>query len=857
MENNEDQNLDVEQNEPQRGRNGNNSRNEAPRPFIQPDDPFMLLDEFVLPPTIVQTAIRRPPIQANNFELKSVTVQMLQNILFHGLPHENPNMHLTNFLEVCDTIKYNGVTEEALRLRLFPLSLGDRAKHWLTSQPPDSITTWNDLVQKFLTKFFPPSKLAQLVQEINTFGQFEGENLAEAWDRFHELLRKCPHHRLTRWMQVHTFYNGLRNATRTMIDASAGGALMKKTTDQAYEILEDAATNTNQWPREKATQVNMVGGTDNEVLNNLVNHVAQLTKQLNRQQGAANAIQTNPWELCEFCGGQHNSAECQSVNTTVEQAQYVSRFNQNQSQQQGSYGGNSYQNQNQGQGWRNNQNQNNQNNQGYGWRNNHNNMPSNRANEPPSEKKMDLEQALAQMLTSHSAFMNETKANMQQQATQLNNQAAQLRSLEAQMGQMANLLTERQPGSFPSNSEVNPRRDGNEHVKAVTLRSGKDLETKEKPSVTEEVEAEKVIQPSQSDDTNKEQFKENTTEAKASTPIPYPQRLKKHKLDKQFTKFMDVFKKLHINIPFTDPLEQIPDYVKFMNDILFQKRRLADFETVNLTEECSAILQRKLPQKLKDPGSFTIPCTIGNAIIEKALCDLGASINLMPLSIFRPLGLGEARPTTVTLQLADRSLKHPRGIIEDVLVKVDKFIFPADFIVLDMEEDKEIPIILGRPFLATGRAMIDVQRGELKLRVQEEEVKFNVFEAVRHPAESDTCFMAEIVEAILSSQSGLTDPLETSLVESESENLSDEAEEYVKWMDSFGHNRRKYFESLGEGAKPPVPSIKQPPKMEQKPLPSHLKYAYLGVESTLPVIISSSLTAMEEEKLLRVLRDHK
>ena len=817
MENSEEQDFGMEQTEPQRSRNGNHGRNQAPRPFIQPDDPFMLLDEFVLPPTVVQTAIRRPPIQANNFELKSVTVQMLQNILFHGLPHENPNMHLTNFLEVCDTIKYNGVTEEALRLQLFPLSLGDRAKHWLTSQPPESITTWNDLVQKFLTKFFPPSKIAQLVQEINTFGQLEGENLAEAWDRFHELLRKCPHHRLTRWMQVHTFYNGLRNATRTMIDASARGALMKKTTDQAYEILEDAATNTNQWHREKATSVNMVGGTDNAALNNLVNHVAQLTKQLNRKQGTTNAIQTNPWELCEFFGGQHSSVECQSGNPTVEQAQYVSRFSQNQPQQQGPYGGNSYQNQNQGQGWRNSQNQNSQNDQGYGWRNNQNNMTSNRANEPPSEKKLDLEQALAQMLTSHSTFMNETKANMQQQATQLNNQAAQLRSLEAQMGQMENLLTERQPGYLPSNSEVNPRRDGNEHVKAVTLRSGKDLETKEKPSVTEEVEAEKVIQPSHSDYTNKEQLKEkqseeNTTKEKASISVPYPQRLKKHKLDKQFTKFMDVFKKLHINIPFADALEQMPSYVKFMKDILSQKRRLADFETVNLTEECSAILQRKLPQKLKDPGSFTIPCTIGNAIFERALCDLGANINLIPLSIFKRLGYGEARPTTVTLQLEDRSMKHPRGIIEDVLVKVAKFIFLADFIVLDIEEDKEIPIILGRPFLATGRAMIDVQRGELKLRVQEEEVKFNVFEAVRHQAESDTCFMAEIVEAIVSSQSGLTDPLETSLVENKSENLSEEAEEYVKWMDSFGHNRRKYFESLGEGVKTPVPSIEQPPR---------------------------------------------
>ena len=179
----------------------------------------MLLEEFALPPTAVQYIIQRPPIQANNFELKTVTMQMLQNIQFHGLPSENLNTHLTNFIKVCDTVKYNGVTEEALRLRLFPLSLGDRAKHWFTSQPLDSIISWNDLMKKFLTKFFLPSKIAQLMQEINTFRQFEGENLVEAWERFHELLRRFPHHRLTRWMQVHSFYNGLSDSTRTVIDA--------------------------------------------------------------------------------------------------------------------------------------------------------------------------------------------------------------------------------------------------------------------------------------------------------------------------------------------------------------------------------------------------------------------------------------------------------------------------------------------------------------------------------------------------------------------------------------------------------------------------------------------------------------
>ena len=238
-------------------------------------------------------------------------------------------------------------------------------------------------------------------------------------------------------------------------------------------------------------------------------------------------------------------------------------------------------------------------------------------------------------------------------------------------------------------------------------------------------------------------------------------------MDKEFTKFTEVFKKLHINIPFTDALKQMPIYVKFMKDILSKKIRFSDFETLNLTEECSTILQRKLPQKLKDLGSFTIPCTIGNFIFERAFCDLGASINLMSLSIFRRLGLGEARPTTATLQLVDRSLKHPKRGDRRRHSKGRQVYLPSIFHHLGMEEYKEIPIILGRPFLATNKAMIDVQRGELKLRVKIDKVKFNVFEAVINLAESDTCFMIETMEAIVSSHSGPTDPLETSLVQSE------------------------------------------------------------------------------------------
>ena len=208
--------------------------------------------------------------------------------------------------------------------------------------------------------------------------------------------------------------------------------------------------------------------------------------------------------------------------------------------------------------------------------------------------------------------MNETKANLQSQTTQLNNQVAQLRNLKVQMGQMANLLTERQREALPSNSEVNLRRGDNEQVKAVILRSGKELAVLGQPPVIREVETKEVIQPSQNDkgvgeQPHQKKLDEKETEAKGrlnmtepTILILYPQRLKKSKLDKEFTKFLEVFKKIHINILFADALEQMPSYVKFMKQILFNKRRLSDFEIVNLTKECSAILQQKLPQKMKD-----------------------------------------------------------------------------------------------------------------------------------------------------------------------------------------------------------------------------------------------------------------
>ncbi|XP_022741838.1 uncharacterized protein LOC111293329 [Durio zibethinus] len=223
-----------------------------------------------------------------------------------------------------------------------------------------------------------------------------------------------------------------------------------------------------------------------------------------------------------------------------------------------------------------------------------------------------------------------------------------------QVGQIANALNNCLLGNLPSITKSNLMRDGKEHCKFIALRSRKTLNVE-------------IVKP--------------TPNVFLKKPLV---EFHNQKEDKQFEKFREVFKSLQITIPFTNTVEQM----------------LKGCDSIVLTEESSIILQRSLPLKLKDPRSFTIRCTITNLYIGKALYDLSASINLMPLSLFRILGLGDTKPTSITIQLANRSLKHPKRVIEDVFVKVGRLIFPVDFVVLYMMENKEVPIILGRPFLA-------------------------------------------------------------------------------------------------------------------------------------------------------------
>ncbi|XP_073121144.1 uncharacterized protein [Henckelia pumila] len=195
-----------------------------------------------------------------------------------------------------------------------------------------------------------------------------------------------------------------------------------------------------------------------------------------------------------------------------------------------------------------------------------------------------------------------------------------------------------------------------------------------------------------------------------------------------------------------DALAQMPNYARFLKDLLKNKKKMNDLAQATMNEECSAMLQNRLPPKSQDPGSFSIPCNIGQFSIDNALCDLGTSINLMPYSLAKKLGIGVTEPTLISLKLADRSVKYPRGVVENVLVKVEKLIFHVDFVVLDIDEDFEVPMILGRPFLATSRALIDIEKGELVLRMNDKQVVFNMLKSVRNNPIVKSFFAIDVVD---------------------------------------------------------------------------------------------------------------
>ncbi|GJT17597.1 reverse transcriptase domain-containing protein [Tanacetum coccineum] len=468
----------------------------------------------------------------------------------------------------------------------------------------------------------------------------------------------------------------------------------------------------------------------------------------------------------------------------------------------------------------------------------------------------------------------------------------------------SNTASSSSSGSLPSNTVTNPKED----LKGITTRSGvayqgPTIPTTSSPRVVER-RTESVVVPVSASMPN----------LKPSIPYPSKQNDEKRRVNanEQKEKFYKIFKDMSFEISFMDALTLMPKFASTLKALIENKEKLSEMARTPLNEHCSAVILNKLPKKLGDPGRFLIPCKFPGMDECLALADLGASINLMPFSVWKKLNLPNLTPTCMTLELADRSISRPIGIAKDVNVKVGVFQFPADFVVVDFEPDPRVPLILGRCFLKTGRALIDVYEGELTLRVGNEAITYNLDQTSRYSVNYNdmTANRIDVVELACEEYSqevlGFSDVIASGnptpgydpIVSNSSPTLTpfgdsdflllEEADAFLALADdptspevdesyydpegdilileallnsdpSPPPNQGNYLPEIRKElkiceAKTAKSSIDEPPEVELKDLPPHLEYAFLEDNNKLPVIIAKDLSVNEKTTLIKVLK---
>jgi hypothetical protein len=784
-------------------------------------------------------------IAAIDFGLKHHMIQQVQNSCqFHGLPGDDANKHLDKFLAVTQCMKQTGVSDDALRLTLFPYSMTHHATAWFDRLPKNSIHSFEEMVAKFLAKYFPPSMVTKLRNDISNFRQLPDESLFEAWERYKLSIDRCPNHNMLLVTQIDTFYNGLTLRHRDILNAAAGGTFMKRRPEECFDLIENMTAHHNFWDSsaERDESCKSVTPASSDIMA-LTKKMDDLSTAMLRMSHTIQNIESHQvkaiHQTCETCGGPHSYSECpttigytqenvyaahgsynqggtsyqpqgdrnllsyrsdnflgppgftqnhnaqnrnqnQNQNRMNQGYQNQGNFNQNRNQgyqNQGSYNRNQGQNNFQGNSSHGHGNQNQGNYQNHG--SNQNNRVQNFPNQPqaivpinqyPTQAPPNQTQAIVPTgpigndTSKIDNFMKSQEEMNRLMIKQFATFGNQFSTVGNQIEDLKKSLNDRPSGSgkLPSNMIANPKGD----AKAITTRSGMAYDGPIDPippplydvEKEPEVTTDKVQTPNSRSTAHvqpqvvpKQKIKPGVVfeplvapaEApKSKTSIPYPSRLAEQKLREkashQMDKFFQIFQELHFDISFADAIMLMPKFASTIKSLLSNKEKLFEMAKTPLNENCSAVLLKKFPEKLGDHGKFLIPCVFPGMVKCVALANLGASINLMPHSVWKKLSLPELTPTCMTLELADHSISHPLGIAEDVIVKVGEFHFPADFVVVDFDADQKVPLIVGRGFLRTCRALIDVFAQEITLRVGTEAITFNLDQTSRYSSNYDS-----------------------------------------------------------------------------------------------------------------------
>ena len=785
-----------------------------------------------------------PEGNEHHVEIRPQLISVLP--VFRGYKLDDPYNHLYEFLAIANANIPRGTNKDLFRLHLFPFTIKEKAKYWFTSLASGSITTWDQLKTKFLQEFYPASKTTEIRKAIQDFTQKPNEEFHDAFERLKELLRSCPHHEFPRWQLVRFFYDGVDSTHQAMINASSGGTIMMHDSEAAWRFLEQLSngSKTNYSTKKRDTPISTAAsvGLDrtwkNEVksdFNALNKKFDLLLARIGKEKGAY------------VLQGQHNCMSCGDTGHTADTC------TKNQKEISMVHGYGQFQNgprpfnrpNNQG-NWNNQGNQGNYNNNRQGNFQNPNQQrqfqqPIQNQGAGPSNKKEENE---GNKLDKIMEFITQTY-----QKTDTNSKS--IAAIEKQIAQIAEQIGKREEGKFPSNTTINPshnQRSGKEHQvnQVITLRNGKKVDNKVSPLPLDNDSDVEIIYDEKEEmekdlKTEKVKVNKGNTTSKVGEHdeiniAPYPSALETPasfpfgKRGPRMDDMWDLFSQVKINIPLVKLIKEVPSYAKFLKDLCIQKRKLQAHlpKKVELTEHASSIVSNTLPPKFKDPGAPLISVTLGNINVKKALLDLGASVNILPGNLFDQHDLGTLQQTDVILQLADKSTKIPRGVLSDVIVKVEDFYYPVDFLVLDTEKtlkESQPTIILGRPFLATINAQINCRTGVMDIPFGNRKLRIHVFNAFPNSPSDHECYRVDVVDDFVhqfTPKMLQSDPLELFLSCDRDEVLELEDIQMVEneFINAIGEGRPPWshqFETLPTNFLEPLkPSLNEPPTLELK-----------------------------------------
>ncbi|XP_074293810.1 uncharacterized protein LOC141620976 [Silene latifolia] len=572
----------------------------------------------------------------------------------------------------------------------------------------------------------------------------------EYLEKFKKLCASCPYHGYSDQDLIMYFCGGLNQDDRRMIHSACGGNIANKNPDEAWEVISELAETSRQFERKPSRRGVNAMGVSPGLEEKVDNIVSTLRDMLSGRQMATVcgicATEGHPNDLCPYLresGQEVVNGVWESTTNNRKWDPYSKTYNEGWKAHPNFRWGNSqagpssdpprgqFLQRPQGQQF-------------------NQQVPQQAAEQAPPSSSMSTEDMIRALTLS----VTQDRADNKQNFKNLENQVSQLATA-------INRLEARDSNALPSQTVVNPK-----NVSAVSLRNGRQLveaekvKRKEKQPMIQEEEEEIVTEEGEKASIVKEKEPIISSIPVVEPDVPFPDALRRTQHFEHDKDIYEVFQKCEVNIPLLNLLKSIPKYAKFLKELCTIKRnnKLKGMKIVKgkgpkgkISEYVSALFQKKLPPKCSDPGMFAIPCTIGDLRFEKAMLDLGASINVIPYAIYEKLKLRPLKDTSVVIQLADRSSVYPKGVVENVMVGVGKLVFPADFYVLDMKNEAgAIPVLLGRPFLKTAGTKIDVSKGSLTMEFDGTVVKFEINKPNSHsPAVHSLCAIDTFVNHVL------------------------------------------------------------------------------------------------------------